>query len=230
MSKNINFYSWEKQDEFAYNLIGENGFFLDLGCSSPTDGSNTYGLEKLGWRGICFDIRNCEAEYGWSNIRKEKFVQADVTSDYFLNFIANIKNEIPVVDYISLDMDTAGQNFALFGLNNILKSDIKFKCLTFEHEFHYYGERNKLEGKRMLEKAGYFCLFDDVVLVQDAIPPSNYPGKYFEDWYINPEFFDKSIIDLATSKKDYNLCIDLLKNYFNRSYTANYINCKGVQR
>ena len=229
MSKKITFYSWEKQDEFAYNLIGEKGFFLDLGCSSPTDGSNTYALEKMGWEGICFDIRNCESEYGWSKIRSQKFVQADVTSGFFLDFINNLKEKIPFIDYISLDMDNAGQNFALLGLNNIIKSGIKFKALTFEHEFHYHGARNKLEGKKMFEDAGYFCLFDDVVLVQDAIPPSVYPGKYFEDWYINPQFFDKSILDIATSKNDYNFCINSLKKYFNKDYIPEHLNCKGLR-
>lgn len=228
MIKEIDFYSWERQDEYAYNLIGEKGIFLDLGCSNPTFGSNTYGLEKLGWSGLCFDIRDCQSEYDWTSIRSQKFVQTDVTSEYFLNYISNFKQSTPVVDYVSLDMDTAGQNFALLGLKNIIKSGLKFKALTFEHEYHYHGPENKMEGKRLLESAGYHCLFDDVSLVQEAIPPSKYPGKFFEDWYINPSFFDKSILDISLSKKDYNSCMDVLKQYSNRNYVAKHNNCKGL--
>lgn len=229
MTEKVTFYSWERQDEYAYNLIGEKGTFLDLGCSSPTVGSNTYALEKIGWTGVCFDIRDCQAEYNWSSIRTQRFVQADVTSAYFYNWITNFKSTTPIVDYVSLDMDTAGQNFALLGLRNILNAGMKFKVLTFEHEYHYHGEYNKMQGKKMLEAAGYFCLFDDVVLAQEAIPPSKFPGKYFEDWYINPEFFDKSILQIAASKVDYNVCLERVKTFFKRDYEAVHTNCKGLR-
>lgn len=35
--------------------ITENGFYIDVGCNHPKFLSNTYGLYRKGWRGICID-------------------------------------------------------------------------------------------------------------------------------------------------------------------------------
>ena len=48
MSTNVvKFYSHEQQDEFIFNLFGakRGGSFLDISCSHPVVGSNTYTLE-----------------------------------------------------------------------------------------------------------------------------------------------------------------------------------------
>jgi len=36
-------------------LITENGYYVDVGCNHPKFLSNTYGLYRKGWRGICVD-------------------------------------------------------------------------------------------------------------------------------------------------------------------------------
>jgi FkbM family methyltransferase len=36
-------------------LITANGFYVDVGCNHPKFLSNTYGLYRKGWRGICID-------------------------------------------------------------------------------------------------------------------------------------------------------------------------------
>jgi hypothetical protein len=36
-------------------LIGQTGYYVDVGCNHPQFLSNTYGLYRKGWRGICID-------------------------------------------------------------------------------------------------------------------------------------------------------------------------------
>src|SRR5690554_2751995 len=35
--------------------ITQPGFYVDVGCNHPTLFSNTYGLYRKGWRGVCID-------------------------------------------------------------------------------------------------------------------------------------------------------------------------------
>ena len=50
------------QDEWASSIFPRPGFFLDVGSGDGVFASNTVGLEKKGWRGICIDAfpRNYE--------------------------------------------------------------------------------------------------------------------------------------------------------------------------
>ena len=43
------------QDLYAYYILGDNGYFVDIGAHDGKDGSNTYALEKAGWSGICVE-------------------------------------------------------------------------------------------------------------------------------------------------------------------------------
>jgi hypothetical protein len=95
---NIEFFSHEQQDEFAYNLFGgkTNGTFIDLACANPIIGNNTYSLEKYcGWTGWCFDIVDVERRDQWSSKRQTKFYQIDATSAEFAVFLnINTTNKI----------------------------------------------------------------------------------------------------------------------------------------
>tara|TARA_R110002096_G_scaffold15866_2_gene54555 strand:+ start:2387 stop:3079 length:693 start_codon:yes stop_codon:yes gene_type:complete len=47
--------SSHEQDVYVYSTIGESGYFVDVGAHNGKDGSNTYALEKAGWRGVCIE-------------------------------------------------------------------------------------------------------------------------------------------------------------------------------
>ena len=47
--------SSHEQDVFIHSLIGDNGYFVDVGAHNGKDGNNTYALEKAGWTGICIE-------------------------------------------------------------------------------------------------------------------------------------------------------------------------------
>lgn len=52
-------YAFAGEDKLIEGLlkprITEPGFYVDIGCNHPTLFSNTYGLYRKGWRGICID-------------------------------------------------------------------------------------------------------------------------------------------------------------------------------
>lgn len=59
----MEYYSQVGQDRWVINYFGENykGFFIDIGAYDGISISNTYALEKLGWKGICVDANiSCE--------------------------------------------------------------------------------------------------------------------------------------------------------------------------
>ena len=39
-------------------IIDKNGLYVDVGCNHPKFLSNTYGLYRKGWRGLCIDANN----------------------------------------------------------------------------------------------------------------------------------------------------------------------------
>jgi len=52
-----NFYSQSGQDQFAYNLTGKNGTYLEIGAADPIINNNTYILEVLhNWRGVSVEL------------------------------------------------------------------------------------------------------------------------------------------------------------------------------
>ena len=61
------------------------------------------------------------------------------------------------------------------------------------------------ESREILTKFGYFNLFPDIKwsLSEDR-------DTRFEDWWINPDFFDKRILDSAENNLLWSKCIEKL--------------------
>ena len=171
-------YSKEHQDLFAKKIIGNEGFFLDIGCRTPVHENNTKILEELGWQGMMFDydmtfINQCKEQ------RLAKSFCTDVTSENFIEILNN--NQCPdVIDYISMDVDEG----SLPCLKNILNNGFKFKCMTFEHTWDLKDPEKQtcvLESRELLKSLGYIALFEDVSLAY-----GEHTGKPFEDWWVHP--------------------------------------------
>ena len=192
----------ELQDVFAFELIGAKGTFLDLGCYHPFDGSNSAGLERMGWTGLLFDIRE-----KWTTLceqhRSSPVFLVDVTTDDFAEIlIENFPSK--EVDYISIDVDEAG----LGALNQILTNNFRFKCLTFEHDsYHRPVETLRDPSRKILLEHGYIPLFENVLTdgtdLQGLQP--------WEDWWIDPKQFDDYIVGLQESNVSYRSCIKKIK-------------------
>lgn len=217
----IEFNSHEQQDEFIFNLFSgkKNGTFLDISCSHPAIGSNTATLEKYqDWTGFCFDITNNEELHNWSKFRSSPFVMADATSEDLTNFLR--ENISDVVDYISLDVDWAGTNLAFSTLTRVMASGIRFKAMTFEHEHYIHGDSVRMPSRQLLESFGYVRLFEDVKPWMGS-----YNDNYsFEDWWIDPEYFDESILSAKASGLFYFECVDRLRKVTKVPYRAQH-NC-----
>ena len=216
---NIEFFSHEQQDEFAYNLFGgkTNGTFIDLACANPIIGNNTYSLEKYcGWTGWCFDIVDVESRDQWSSKRQTKFHQMDATSAEFAVFLTNNVPHDTVVDYISLDIDGASMQ----ALDRILLAGVKFKAMTFEHE-SFKDVYLRDASRATLEGMGMVRLFEDVVIPQVL---NYYPGQtqIFEDWWINPEYFEPELLSIKTSGQDFKHNVEVLKQYKNLPYAGTH--------
>ena len=155
-------YSQVGQDRWAYEKIGDTGFFLDIGCGHPNEGSNTFGLEAVGWTGVLVDYDDyvsqlCRAQ------RKVPYIHADATK---LDW-STIEGIPKVVDYLSLDVDAA----SLDALKQFMRY-FRFKVATIEHDSYRFGNGSRDEMRRILETAGYTCAFKDV----------ESKGMPFEDW------------------------------------------------
>lgn len=222
----IEFYSHEQQDEFVYNLFKQkpNGFFLDISCGNPLIGSNSYTLEKtLGWTGFCFDIGNCEELFQWSQKRTTPFVQMDATSADLTDFLVSNTPIGRVYDYISLDVDAGGTNLALQALKRVLDAKIRFKVMTFEHECYIHGPAVRDEAIALLEAQGYICLFEDVCLWSGD--PNQKPS--FEDWWIDPQYFDDIVKDCQHNGLYYFTCVDIIKTALENTYQATHRCCRA---
>lgn len=186
-------YSQCGQDVFVnYVTKGQPGKFLDLGCSLPKKINNTYLLELNGWDGISLDIQNFTRE--WEEARKCKFIQSDCLAVDYNELLKDYYTE-KTIDYLTLDMEGCGDRFQL--LEKIIESDYNFKIITLEHDA-YLGENfvqnEQIPQRKLLESKGYKLVCADV-------SHDNHPDLYFEDWWINPSYFnEEDIKDLNFEK------------------------------
>ena len=225
----IEFYSLEQQDEFILNLFDHktNGTFLDISCWHPIGGSNSYTLEKqFGWTGAGFDMGDSNAMYSWNLLRTSPFVHVDATSNHFTEYL---KSNIPssqVIDYVSLDVDGLA---TVQALENIIKAGVKFKAVTFEHEFFLHNNLYRDMSRNILEGLGFINLFSDVKLLTANLTSLTRANdtESFEDWWIHPDYFDSNLLTIKASDLYYNQCIDLLKKFKKADYQSVHHCCRA---
>jgi hypothetical protein len=201
-------FSKERQDEFAYYLIGNRGTFLDIGCQHPHNGNNTQALEILGWKGVLIEKRQRFINL-CKNMRKNPSFCVDATSNDMISIISNHFSD-KKIDYISLDVD----QWSIKALERVIESGLSFKCMTFEHAVDFGDDSLDIDGrdmksisKNILEENGYYPLFENVKLKS---------GKAWEDWWINPSDFPESIKNIHSIGCYYDECILKLKNHMQK--------------
>jgi len=168
-------FSQAGQDEWVLSLFPKDhkGSFMEIGSFMPDELNNTMLLEQKGWDGISFDIVDYSNKWV---VRKSKFVCVDaLTCDF-------TKYKLPkVIDYLSVDIDGLGDNFAV--LKRVLEQGFEFKCITVEHN-RYLGETYRQAEmhpqRNLLDSLGYQVAKRDV--------HSNTNLLKIEDWWINPKY------------------------------------------
>ena len=161
-----------------------------------------------------------EAYCGWSTIRKSPLHLIDVTTDQFTQFL---KDNIPtdlVIDYVSLDVNGPRPDMVTEALERVLDAGVKFKSVTFEHEIHVGYDETLNDSRRILEELGFVKLAADVRLW--GIQFSNPTTQSFEDWWIDPQYFDPKLLEAATSNLYYFDVIETIKNNRANSYTVQH--------
>jgi hypothetical protein len=186
-------YSQVYQDLFVYELIGKNGFFLDLGAGWDNSciNSNTLCLEKYhNWNGI-----NIDANTANLNLRKSESIRSESICckipDTSIESILNKVNAPQVIDYISIDIDPS----SIIALENFPFHKYSFKILTFEHDSYIGGNMQQNRACEILSHYGYVRLCENI-----CVPETLGINKYFEDWWINSMYFTDNFISKNTFK------------------------------
>ncbi len=170
-------YSQIGQDKWVLSLFpeGYKGFFIDVGCGHPKNINNTYLLDKKGWHGFAFDIKDYYWKYKkWR--KRTKFFWTDATNCDFRSI-----NMPARIDYLSLDVDDLGANCKT--IKNLINMGFQFGAITIEHNL-YIGEhfnlQERIPQRAFLSIHGYELTCPDV---SDEV-------NTFEDWWVDRKYID----------------------------------------
>ena len=183
------------QDLFVVEIMNQiqEGFFVDIGSAHCFDNNNSFLLEKkYNWKGLCVEY---EPKYNDSySIRNCKYINDDALK---LNYEQIYKeNQFPnAIDYLSLDIDDLTTSL----LSIIPFDSYEYKIIMIEHDFYLNGNKYLEQQRDFLTKKGYHLLFGDIFVELHNFEKE----KSFEDWWINPKFFDSELIKKLTRKSIY---------------------------
>lgn len=189
-------YAQASQDLFVHSLLGDKGYFLDIGAGWDSYGlnSNSLYLEEQGWTGICI-----EGDLESANKRKSRSINCKVLNVFVpqksLKDILTDENSPNIIDYVSIDIEPN----SVVALKDFPFETFEFKILTFEHDFYRIGKEQKEEAHQILSSYGYTLLCNDVFGPVD-ICGENCP---YEDWWINPKYFASDFIKNNSFDKQY---------------------------
>ena len=173
------------QDQFIVNALKSKreGVFVEVGSWHPRKHSNTFLLErKFDWRGIAFELDESFAKL-YNRKRKSLCHCVDATKVEFADFFewAKLPNRI---DYLQLDIDPAENT--LKALKRMPLDNYRFSVITFEHDLYRdpANEQVQAESAKIFQDIGYVRVVNNVKI----------DGRSFEDWWVDPEAVDLSLI------------------------------------
>ena len=192
--KKDNKFSQSGQDQFAYNISGSNGTYLEIGAHDPVINSNTFNLEvKCNWNGISVEYdKSFKMSWGDNKLRKNDVVWDDALN---INYSSLIKQrELPNrLNYLSCDIEPAENTFNI--LKKIISSELNFDFISFEHDKYSIG--NKYEDLSI----EYLKNYNYKVAVKDVYS-RNKRYKIYETWFVNNDI-DFEEMDYSVWKKEY---------------------------
>src|SRR5210317_92264 len=105
-NKNKDDYSQSGQDQFAYNISGEKGIYLEIGAHHPVINNNTYRLEvECGWKGLSVEFDQTFKKFWDDNkIRQNPIIWKDAFKvdykSYFKEYSFSDR-----INYLSCDIE-----------------------------------------------------------------------------------------------------------------------------
>ena len=194
LRKKDNKFSQSGQDQFAYNISGSNGTYLEIGAHDPVINSNTFNLEvKCNWNGISIEYdKSFQMSWDDNKLRKNNVVWDDA---FNINYSSLIKQrELPNrLNYLSCDIEPAENTFNI--LKKVISSELNFDFISFEHDKYSIG--NKYEDLSI----EYLKNYNYKVAVKDVYS-RNKRYKIYETWFVNNDI-DFEEIDYNVWKKEY---------------------------
>ena len=175
-------YSQCYQDMFVLSALDgkKKGTYLEIGAGRPFYGNNTALLKEWGWKGVSLDISK-DFLAQWKKERpNDVCLDQDARYANYLDLSDSIIKTRDI-DYLQLDVDPASNTYKV--LENIPFDTLKFKVITYEHD--YYCDDTKSyrdKSRKLLEDAGY------ILIAGNISPDENSP---YEDWWVSQDVFDK---------------------------------------
>tara|TARA_B100001564_G_scaffold164093_1_gene137965 strand:- start:67 stop:693 length:627 start_codon:yes stop_codon:yes gene_type:complete len=194
LRKKDNKFSQSGQDQFAYNISGSNGTYLEIGAHDPVINSNTFNLEvKCNWNGISIEYdKSFQMSWGDNKLRKNNVVWDDA---FNINYSSLIKQrELPNrLNYLSCDIEPAENTFNI--LKKVISSELNFDFISFEHDKYSIG--NKYEDLSI----EYLKNYNYKVAVKDVYS-RNKRYKIYETWFVNNDI-DFEEMDYSVWKEEF---------------------------
>ena len=177
--KEIDNYSQSGQDQFAYNLCGLNGLYLEIGAHDPIINSNTYNLElKCKWSGISIE-KDTSFKKSWDNFseRKNEVIWEDAFKINYIKLVNDKKFPLKL-DYLSCDIEPAENTFNI--LKKIIQCGLSFNYISFEHDKYNIGNKYEKLSIDFLNSYNYKEAVTGVYSRKKKY-------KIYETWFVNKD-------------------------------------------
>ena len=195
LRKKDNKFSQSGQDQFAYNISGSNGTYLEIGAHDPVINSNTFNLEvKCNWNGISVEYdKSFQVSWGDNKLRKNNVVWDDAFNINYSSLIK--KRELPNrLNYLSCDIEPAENTFNI--LKKVISSELNFDFISFEHDKYSIGNKYEDLSIEYLKNYNYRVAVKDVY-------SRNKRYKIYETWFVNNDMDFEEINYNVWKKKFY---------------------------
>ena len=143
-------------------IITESGFYVEVGCNHPQFHSNTYGLYRVGWRGICIDANDkLVRKYGLFRPRDIAVCALVSNSEGEVDYYRIENDVLSTVDQANVAQAVAeGLHYEVekrntAGLTSILDqygAPAQFELLSIDAEEHDYEVLTSLDFDRYRPK------------------------------------------------------------------------------
>ena len=202
--KKDNNFSQSGQDQFAHNLSGFNGLYLEIGANDPIINSNTFNLEiKCKWKGISIEKdETYKKTWDIAGNRKNEIIWDDAFNIDYSKLVKD-KNFPNRFDYLSCDIEPAENTFNI--LKKIIRSGLSFSYISYEHDKYNIGDKYEKMSNEFLRTYDYKVAIKDVFSRDKKY-------KIFETWFVKNDI-DFKMIDYLNWKKQF-----YKKNKFNLQF------------
>ena len=188
-------FSQSGQDQFAYNLSGSNGLYLEIGAHDPIINSNTFNLEvKCKWSGVSIEYDK-SFKKSWRDCKQRK---SNVIWDNAFNIDYSLlikQKKLPnKFNYLSCDIEPPENTYNI--LKKIISSNLVFDFISFEHDKYNIGDKYEKLSIEYLKNHNYKIAVNDVYSREKKY-------KIYETWFINNEINFNEISYPEWKKKFY---------------------------